>query len=50
MSSSSALHAADHAEAVKVIVRCRPMTEKEISENYERFLLEVYCFNYIDLL
>jgi len=46
MSSSAALHASEHAEAVKVIVRCRPMTEKEISENYERFAGINYFFNY----
>ena len=34
------MRAAHNAETVKVIVRCRPMNEKEISENYER-----YCIN-----
>ena len=47
MSSSAALHASDHAEAVKVIVRCRPMTEKEITENYERFASVIF-FSSID--
>ena len=30
---------AHDAETVKVIVRCRPLNEKEVSENYERYLI-----------
>lgn len=31
------MSSAHNAETVKVIVRCRPMNEKEVSENYERY-------------
>ena len=40
------MSSAHDAETVKVIVRCRPLNEKEISENYERYIDNFFaCFD-----